>query len=77
MSESAQSSDSLIGLEFSHYRIVEEIGSGRMGVIFRAHDRHLDREVAIKAPRPRANVDVDRPSGESERERSQANGSPA
>lgn len=27
-----------IGLEFSHYRTNEEIGSGEMGVFFRAHD---------------------------------------
>jgi len=48
----AQSLDSLIGLEFSHYRIIEEIGSGGMGVVFRAHDEHLDREVAIKVLHP-------------------------
>ena len=52
MADQAQSLYSLIGLEFSHYRIIEEIGSGGMGVVFRAHDHHLDREVAIKVLHP-------------------------
>ena len=52
MPEQALSLDTLIGLEFSHYRIIEEIGSGGMGVVFRAHDEHLDREVAIKVLHP-------------------------
>ena len=52
MPDQALSLDSLIGLEFSHYRIIEEIGSGGMGVVFRAHDEHLDREVAIKVLHP-------------------------
>jgi len=50
--ERALPADSFIGLELSHYRIIEKIGSGGMGVVFRARDAHLDREVAIKVLSP-------------------------
>jgi tetratricopeptide (TPR) repeat protein/TolB-like protein/tRNA A-37 threonylcarbamoyl transferase component Bud32 len=52
MPDQALSLGSLVGLELSHYRIIEEIGSGGMGVVFRARDHHLDREVAIKVLHP-------------------------
>jgi two-component system LytT family response regulator len=38
----------MIGRDLTHYRIVEEIGKGGMGVVYRALDRNLGREVAIK-----------------------------
>ncbi len=41
----------MVGKTISHYKVIEKIGQGGFGEVYRAEDTNLSREVAIKVVR--------------------------
>src|SRR5436190_17635611 len=50
----------MLGRTIAHYEILDKLGEGGMGVVYKARDTHLDRFVAIKVLPPEKVADPER-----------------